>query len=80
MNLKTDDKYSVLMTVYIKEKSEYLKQSISSMIKQTLKPDEIVIVKDGPVTDDLQAVLDEYEKIIPIYFILLDMKQTVVRG
>ena len=47
------EKYSVLMSVYIKEKPEFLEKSIDSMINQTVKPDEIVIVKDGPLTSDL---------------------------
>ena len=41
------------MSVYIKEKPEFLEKSIDSMINQTVKPDEIVIVKDGPLTSDL---------------------------
>lgn len=45
--------FSVLMSVYIKEKEEYFKQCMESVLNQTLMPDEIVIVEDGPVTDDL---------------------------
>ena len=44
------EKYSVLMSLYIKEKPEYLDQAVKSMVDQTLKPDEIVIVKDGKIT------------------------------
>lgn len=55
------EKYSVLMSLYIKENPEHLKLSIQSMLDQTVKPDEIVIVKDGPITNDLQNVLDYYE-------------------
>lgn len=53
-------KYSVLMSLYIKEKPEYLRLAVDSMLNQTVKPDEIVIVEDGPLTDALYAVLDEY--------------------
>ncbi|MGU8934809.1 glycosyltransferase [Clostridium perfringens] len=59
------EKYSVLMSLYIKEKHEYLKLALQSMIDQTLKPDEIVIVKDGKITEDLQSVLDEYDSKYP---------------
>lgn len=62
------EKYSVLMSLYIKEKPEYLDLAINSMVKQTLKPDEIVIVKDGPITDELQAVLDKYANAYPDLF------------
>ena len=43
-------KYSVLMSVYHKENPQFLKISIDSMINQTVRPDEFVIVKDGPLT------------------------------
>lgn len=51
-------KYSVLMTVYKNDNTEYLKKAIMSMINQTIFPDEIVLVKDGPITDELQEVID----------------------
>lgn len=56
------DKYTVLMSVYIKEKPEYLSKSIDSMLAQTVKPDEFIIVEDGPLTNELYDVLDKYEK------------------
>lgn len=54
------EKYSVLMSLYKKEKPEYLRLAVDSMLNQTIKPDEIVLVEDGPLTDELYAVLDEY--------------------
>ena len=54
------EKYSVLMSLYWKEKSEYLVTAIDSMLNQTVKPDEIVIVEDGPLTEELYNVLDGY--------------------
>ena len=53
-------KYSVLMSLYKKENPEYLKSSIDSMLNQSVKPDEIVMVEDGPLTPELYAVLDSY--------------------
>lgn len=53
-------KYSVLMCLYKKENPEYLRIAIDSMLNQTVAPDEIVLVEDGPLTDELYAVLDEY--------------------
>ena len=63
--METAPKYSVLMSLYIKEKSEYLRLAIDSMLGQTVVPDEIVIVEDGPLTDALYAVLDEYKTKFP---------------
>jgi len=54
-------KYSVLMSVYHKEQPEYLRDSINSMLNQTIKPDEIILVKDGPLTEELEKVIYEYK-------------------
>ena len=59
-NSAEQKKYSVLMSLYKKENPEYLKLAIDSMLNQTVAPDEIVLVEDGPLTDELYAVLDEY--------------------
>lgn len=54
------NKYSVLMSVYDKEKPEYFRQSIESILTQTVKADEFVIVCDGPLTRQLEQILEEY--------------------
>ena len=53
--------FSVLISVYRKEKTEYLRTALQSIINQTLKPSEIVIVKDGLLTRDLDDCIKEYE-------------------
>lgn len=55
-------KFSVLMSVYAKEEPQYLEEAINSIVNQTLPPDEIVIVKDGPLTPELDKVIDDFEK------------------
>lgn len=64
------EKYSVLMSLYKKEKPEYLRLAIDSMLNQTVKPDEITIVKDGLLTPELDAVLDEYSKKYDVFNIV----------
>lgn len=59
-NAAKNQKYSVLMSLYKKEKPEYLRLALDSMLNQTVVPDEIVLVEDGPLTEELYAVLDEY--------------------
>lgn len=53
-------KFSVLMSLYIKEKAEYLDDALASVLKQTAKPDEIVIVYDGPITAELRNIVENY--------------------
>lgn len=53
--------FSVLMSLYYKERPDYLRQSLDSVFNQTLPPDEVIMVEDGPLTKELYDVLDEYE-------------------
>lgn len=56
------EKFSVLMSVYAKEKPEYLSEALDSVIKQTVAPDEIVLVEDGPLPSDLLNVIRSYKE------------------
>lgn len=60
--------YSVLFSIYKKESPEYLRVALNSILAQTVFPNEIVIVKDGPLTSELEAVLSEYDTIYPGIF------------
>jgi glycosyltransferase involved in cell wall biosynthesis len=73
-------KYSVLMSLYIKEKPDYLRQSIDSMLQQTVMPDEIVIVKDGPLTDELEKILYEYQTKYPDLFHIVTSEKNIGLG
>ena len=52
-----DMKYSVLMPVYRKENPFYFYRAALSMMKQSVSPDEFVLVCDGPLTEELDAVI-----------------------
>lgn len=73
-------KYSVLMSIYKDEEVDYFEDSILSMLKQTLYPDEIVIVKDGPLTDQLEAVIKKYNDKYPGLFNIVPLKQNMGLG
>lgn len=49
--------YSVLMSVYHKEKPEYLRQAIESIQAQTLSTNDFVLVCDGPLNEPLDSVI-----------------------
>lgn len=54
--------YSVLMSVYKNDDPGFLSIALKSIYDdQTVKPDEIVVVFDGPLTDELYAVLNEFQ-------------------
>ena len=55
-------KYSVLMSVYDGEKPEFLRESIQSMLNQTVATDDFVLICDGALRDDLNKVINEMQK------------------
>jgi len=50
-------KFTLLMCIYAKENPAFLAECLESIKKLTVKPDEILIVKDGPLPEELEAVL-----------------------
>ena len=56
---------SVLMSVYKSEKAPFLERALKSVWDdQTLKPSQIVLVEDGPLTEDLYKMIEKYKKIL----------------
>lgn len=58
------EKVSILMSIYFKEKPEYFRESLESIKNQTYKIDELVLVKDGALTDELEDVIKEYKDVL----------------
>lgn len=53
----------ILMSVYKSEKPAFLDRALQSVWDdQSVKPDKIVLVQDGPVGDELSEVLNQWEK------------------
>ena len=64
-------KFTVLLSLYYKEKPEYLYQCLQSINNNTLEPDQVVIVYDGPVGEDLSAVVNEFIPLLNINIVEL---------
>src|SRR5574344_3060468 len=62
MNENSLPNYSILLAVYYKDNASWFKQSIESMLTQTVKSNDFVIVCDGPLTEDLNQILTSYSK------------------
>ena len=54
--------FSVSMCVYGGDNARWFETAIESVLNQTLPPNEIVLVVDGPVPDDLNAVILKLEE------------------
>ena len=54
--------YSVLMSVYYKEKAEYLLTSMESILQQTYPTNDFVLVCDGLLGDELNKVIEQMQE------------------
>lgn len=61
-NNESRTNYSVLMSVYVKEQAENLKTAMDSIWNQTVPTDDFVLVCDGPLNNELDAVIAEMER------------------
>lgn len=68
-------KFSVLMSIYSKENPDYFTQALESIITQTVVPNEIVIVEDGPLTDRLYAIIEDYKEEYPRIIKVLKLRE-----
>lgn len=60
------DNFSVLMSVYKNDNPVHFRIAVESVtINQTLPPNEVVIVVDGPVPDELASTIKTFENEIP---------------
>ena len=57
-------KFSVSICVYKEDYPPYFNEALDSLIKQKLKPNEIVIVVDGPIGVDIENILTNFEEIV----------------
>ncbi len=69
------ESYSVLMSVYKKTNLKELIISIESMLNQSVKPDQFVIVWDGPVSNEIYEVAERYDSDNPNMFTFVQLEK-----
>ena len=63
--------FSVAMSVYRSDNPDFFDRALSSIIDdQTIKPNEIVLVVDGPVSNEINNVINKYEKKYEIFNVI----------
>lgn len=67
--------YSVLMSVYYKENPKWFDESIQSMLNQTIKTNDFVLIEDGPLTDELENIVKKYEAKYPNIFNVIRLEK-----
>ena len=59
--LDNNQQFSVLLSVYKKENPTYLKEALESIFNQTIMPNEVILVEDGPLTKELDDVIIDFK-------------------
>lgn len=72
--------FSVLISVYYREKAAFLNESIESVFKQTLSPTEVVLILDGPLTEDLYIVVSRFKSRYPNKLNVIQLDENVGLG
>ena len=68
------EKFSVLMSIYKNENPEFLKASLDSVLENTVRPNEIVMVKDGSLPQELETVLVDYQEKTGLFHFVIHEK------
>ena len=64
-------KFSVAMSVYKNDNAVFFDRALDSIVvNQSVIPNEIVLVVDGPVTDEINSVIDRYTEKFSIFKII----------
>ncbi len=66
---------SVLMSIYKKESPQNFNECMESIINQTLQPNEILLVEDGPLTDELAQLIKKYKEKLGKQFTVFSLKE-----
>lgn len=74
------ESYSVLMSVYHKADPTFFDAALDSLVNQTVQSDDIVVVCDGPLTAELDTVLERYQEQYPAIFHIVRLEQNVGIG
>jgi glycosyltransferase involved in cell wall biosynthesis len=73
--------FSVLMSVYHKEKSEYFNRAMVSIWdEQIIKPDEIVLVQDGRLTEELYKSINSWQEKLGDVFKTIKLDKNIGLG
>ena len=65
-----NDKFSLFISIYNKENPLWLREAFDSVFSSTFLPNEIVLIKDGPLTPQLNSIIEAYNLKFPIFKIL----------
>ncbi|MCW3175536.1 glycosyltransferase [Acinetobacter baumannii] len=74
-------KFSVLISIYFKEQPDHFNACMESIWNnQTVKPSEIIMVEDGPLTPELDGIIEYWKKKLVGVLKVTKLKENVGTG
>ena len=73
-------KFSVLISIYHKEKALFLEEALYSIENQILSANEIILIKDGFLTSELDNVIADHKEHSKIPYKIIELKENVGLG
>ncbi len=73
--MKNTIPFSLLMAIYKNDNPGYLREALESVASNTVQPAQVVVVKDGPVPADLDAVLQAFSARLALEIISLPVNR-----
>ena len=67
--------FTILQSVYKNDKPEFLDQCFESIKNNSLQPVKIVLVKDGPISIDLDSIISKWLEKLPIQVVGYEQNQ-----
>lgn len=77
-NKISETKFSVSMCVYKNDNPEHFREALESIINQTRRPDEIVLIVDGPISKSTNEIIQNYED--ELFFKVIRLVDNVGHG
>jgi glycosyltransferase involved in cell wall biosynthesis len=75
--------FSVLMSIYKNDRVDFLEEALDSLLNQAIYPEQIVLVKDGPVGKDLGLIVEKFKglfSVLGVDFFIHTIKENVGLG
>ena len=72
---KNYPKFSVAMSVYKNDNPEWFDIALDSIVTQTIPPNEIILIIDGPVASEIHNVIGKYESLYENLFKVIEFKE-----
>ena len=72
--------YSVLMTIYERDNPDFVVEAIDSMLNQTVRTNNYVLVCDGPLNPKLNEIINKYCDMFPDIFDVYRLEKNVGLG